>query len=550
MPERSVVSSARVLALCTLFSRVTGFARDVLVNAHFGLTALGDTFWFAFTIPNLLRRLFAEGAIAAVFVPPFSKKLARGEQEAAWRLLARALALQTLSVSIVVALIELVLLGLWLAAPADPSLRHERRLVVTLTAIMQPYTLFVCVTALFASILNCVGSFAPAGIVSAILNVGMIAGLYLGKGLSGNAEVQAMVVAASVVASGLLQVAFLLPAMRANNVPIAREWNTADPDVRLMLASFVPVVAGQGALMFGTFLDNMICWMFRATAARGATGSILGWTFTYPLDEGALATLNIAQRLYQFPLGVAAISLAIAALPKLSRLVAAGDWSSWQRELNAALRLALFIGLLSGALLIGMGDSFLRLLFEHGKVGPEGTRRASVVIAAYGWGMWAFCAQQIVLRGFYSRDDVRTPLYLSLVLVPLNSLISFALIWLPGVREAAFGYASTITSGIGVVAGLLLLQRGLPARLMNSAVLTALLRMLVAAVAAGIVAFSLKAPILRVAREHGLNELAARGLETGVPILAGCVVYLGCGALLRLREPAMVLARRSAKQVE
>jgi putative peptidoglycan lipid II flippase len=549
--DRSVVSSAVVLGVCTLLSRVTGFVRDMLVNSHFGLTSVADSFWFAFTIPNLLRRLFAEGAIAAVFVPPFTKKLARSQKAEAWRLLARTLALQTLALSVIIALIELALLAIWWFAPGGPEVRAERGLVLLLTAIMQPYTLTVCVTALFASILNCVGSFAPAGIVSAILNVGMIVGLYAAKGLSDHTETQAAIIAASVVVSGVAQILFLVPSLRAKEVSIGWELNTSDPDVRAMLTSFVPVVFGQGALLLGTLLDNVICWGFRSTERTGPIANWFGVTFTLPLDEGALATLNIAQRLYQFPLGVAAISLAIAALPKLSRLLAHSDWDGWSRELRSALRLSLFVGLLSGVLLIVMGDSFFRLLFERGRVGPEGTARAAPVIAAYGWGMWAFCAQQIVLRGFYSRDDVRTPLRMSLLLVPLNSIISFALIWHPAVREAAFGWASTVTSSLGVIFGLIFLRRGAGAGVVNREFAGAAARMLIASIAAAVAVAYVTPMALARGREWLSSETAARVGETLIGISAGVLVYLAAGALLRLPEPGMLvraLLRRRGEQ--
>lgn len=543
--ERSIVSAAWVIGFCTLLSRITGFARDVCLTSTFGLKSVTDAFWFAFAIPNLLRRLFAEGAIAAVFVPPFSKMLERGEHQAAWRLLARTFALQSLALSVVIALIELGILAAWWHGRSDPAYPHsERGLILALTAIMQPYTLAVCIVALLSSLLNCVGSFAPAALVSALLNVGMLIAIVgIGPAISSEPRRQAVVVAVSVVVSGGVQIAFLLPFLRSHNVPLKWELNASDPDVRRMLASFVPVVLGQGALMLGTFVDFMIAMAFRATPQSGSTGALFGYAFRYPLDEGAIATLNVAQRLYQFPLGVAAISLGIAALPKLSRLLANQDWSAWAREMRSALRLALFIGLLSGVLLVCMGDSFFRLLFQHGKVDAAGTSRATPVIMAYGLGMWAFCAQQIVLRGFYSGDDVRTPLRMSLVLVPLNTLISLALIWQPGIREAAFGIASTVTSSLGVFVGLYLLHRKAGKPLVDATTWSALLRMLAAGMFAGLAVRAATPILLGAARTHGTAEIVARLIETTGGITVGAGVYLGVAWLLRLPEVGLLLRR-------
>ncbi|MDX2199996.1 MAG: murein biosynthesis integral membrane protein MurJ [Phycisphaerae bacterium] len=568
--ERSFVSAAIVGGLCTLLSRITGFARDVLLTTTFGLQSITDAFWFAFTVPNLLRRLFAEGAIAAVFVPPFSRLLAKDDLAGAERLLARATALQTVSLTIIVLLIELLIWAIAVfGAPAAPpgatsqnaaTLLNERGLMLTLTAIMQPYTIAVCVVALLASILNCLGSFAPAALTSAILNVVMLVALLIGRALQWPTAQQAIAVAISVVIAGVVQFVFLLFFLSGRRVRLGWEWNTTDPEVRGLLATFVPVVFGQGALMLGTFIDNLICWAFRGSAASGSTGTLFGWTFRYPLDEGAIATLNIAQRLYQFPLGVAAIALGTAALPMLSRLIATEDWAGWNRQMRLALRLALYVGLLAGTLLVAMPASFVRLLFEYGRVGPEGTARAAPVLAAYGWGMWAFCVQHIVLRGFYSRGDTTTPLRLSAFLVPLNVAISFVLIWHPAIREAAFGWSTAITSTLSVFVGLWLLNRPRAANalrgeadgaLVDGALLSATVRMFAISVASAWLLMWLAPWLLRTGRGLGIGEVGARALETFGGITIGTLVFLIVGAIVRLPEPRMVIAtalrqRRSA----
>lgn len=535
-----MVSSAKLIAGCTLTSRVTGMIRDMLLVHSFGAAWVLDAFFFGFKIPNLFRRLFGEGILAAVFVPTFTRTLETDGRQSAWQLLARTLALLTVTILVVMLAIELVVLAIWLLNP------QADRLILGLTALMLPFMLTVCVVALFSSILNCVGSFVPAALAPVVLNLVMIAGIvWLGPAIGGgDPERQTFGVAISVLAAGVLQLALLVPVLRGRGVTLGWSWQPSDPRVREMSRKTFPVLFGQGVLLVGTILDACVCALLTHVEGESAGATVLGLSFAYPLDEGALSAVEIAQRLYQFPLGVLGISLAVAALPTFSRLAARGDWPGWASEVVRSLRLAVFVGLLTGGLMIVLAEPIVRLLFEYREFDRDATARVARVLTFYGFGMWAFCVWHIILRSFYSMGDVRTPVKISCVFVPVNLALSLVLIWFENVREAAFAISTATTSTCAVLVGLVLLQRKAGTHLAERGALWAAVKMLgAAAVSALVVAW------LRQLWTPGLSQavdqlVLRRAVDTFGALGVGCGLFLGLGVLLGLPEASLVLRYR------
>lgn len=550
-----VVSAAKRIALCTLASRVTGMLRDMLLVQMLGLTWVADAFNYGFQIPNLFRRLFGEGALAAVFVPRFTRTLETGGRDAAWALLARTRGLLILTVVGVIVVIEGVLLAVWLSTPADdPRRAYDVYLLLALTAVMLPFMLTVCVLALLGSILNCVGSFVPAALAPLVLNLGMIAAiLWAAPAVGGGPDVQVLAVALSVPLAGGLQLLMLAPVLRRHNVRVGAELRPRDPQVRQMIAMMGPVAIGQGALLLSTFLDVQLCTLLTQTDPASPSGRLFGVSFDYPLQAGALTAVSVAQRLQQFPLGVLVISLATAALPALSRAAARGEWDGWAGQIRQTLRLAVFEGLLAGAMMVVLAAPIVRLLFEYGRFDAQDTQRAAWVLGWYGVGMWAFCAQHIVLRGFYSLGDVRTPVLLSCVLLPVNFLLSLLLVWFEPIREAAFAISSVATCSVSVAAGVVLLSRrlahgaqaaGAPRgeRLIDGATAVALLKMLMLAAASAAVVLACRAPLSAGAESLSASVIAARLVETLGGLGLGTLVFLALAWMLRMPEVGVLFS--------
>jgi putative peptidoglycan lipid II flippase len=543
--SRSVVSSAKLIAVCTLLSRVTGLIRDILIAQAFGLGWVQDAFNYAFQLPNLFRRLFGEGAMAPVFVPVFTQTLERDGREAAWRMLARTIALMSVAIAVVIALVALIIVAVWLAAPVDPSRREARELLLKLTLIMLPFMWSICILALLSSVLNCVGSFVPAALAPIVLNAAMIVVLgWLAPRLyPGDLVSQVALASWSVVAAGVIQLVLVYPALRRRQVGLGFRLDWGDPAVRRMMTLLGPVALGQGVLAFGVFLDAQVCTLLTHVHGTPETANWFGLAFRYPLEEGALSAITCAQRLYQFPLGVLVISLATAALPAFSRHAANQRWTQWGADVRQTFRLSVFEGLLAGAMMVVLATPIVRLLFERGQFDAADTHRAAHVLSCYGFGLWAFCAQHIVSRAFYSLGDVRTPLALSAAALPLNVLLNVVLVWFEPIGEAAFAISSVITQSLTVVAGIALLERRLAIRVFTRDVIMALARMLAAAFVTG----ALVAAIIPWWGDvtAGLpTALLRRSAETLPPLLVGSLLFLLVGRAIGLSEPRLLIPRR------
>lgn len=548
---RTLLSSAKWIALCTAISRVTGLLRDMLLAHAFGQSRIADAFNFGFLIPNIFRRLFGEGALTAVFVPTFTKTLESEGRPSAWQLLSRTATLLTLVLTGLTVLIELLLLALWFAPWGDAA---GRALPIGLTAMMLPFMISICLLALLTALLNCLNNFIPGALASIVLNVVMIAGIvWLGPAVGGNLpEKQVFGVALSVLIAGVLQLLFIWPAVRRERVELRWDRGGPDPRVRDMISRMLPVLLGQGALMLSTYLDAQMCMLLMPPRNATNGASFLGTGLAFPLEPGALTAVSNAQRLYQFPLGVLVISLATAALPAFSRMAARGDWKPWTEQVRSLLRLAIFEGLLAGAMMLAAAEPIVRLLFEYGQFDAHATARAARVLGAYGFGMAAFCATHIMLRAFYSLDDVRTPLRISYITLPLNLAISIALVWLPSVRESAFAISSAITSLLTVALGLYFLSRKTPEPLLNVAVGRGLLGMLFVACTAGFTVYFARFLWLGYLHQLPGPSWIQRLLDTGCSLGLGGGIYLTGAAFLGMPEPGMLLSRsrRSTQSVE
>jgi putative peptidoglycan lipid II flippase len=544
--HKPFLSSAVLIAVCTLGSRITGLARDMLLVQAFGLSWVQDAFQYAFQIPNLFRRLFGEGALAAVFVPGFTRTIENQGREAAWKMLARILAVLSVTLIVVVLLIEVIVLVLYLRTDAG-DLGDTRRLLLSLTALMLPFMLAICVLALLASVLNTVGSFVAPALMPIVLNVAMIAGIiFLAPAFSPRAEEQIYAVALSVLVAGFLQWLLLWPVLRQRGVQLGWEWKHSDPQVKAVLILMGPVLLGQGVLALGTFLDSQLCTLLTHVKGTPEQANWFGLlSFTYPLQEGALSAVTVASRLYQFPLGVLTISIATAALPALSRHAARESWSDWHADLQRALRTAIFVGIWTGTALVLFPDVLVRLLFEYGRITPEDTARAARVMLGFGLGLMAYSAQHIVVRAFFSIGDVKTPLKISTALLPVNLILSTILLWQPGIREAGFAYSSAITATLAASAGLLLLQRQRGVTILSLQFFSAIGRMLLAALFAGGLTYGFDAWVLSVhvlANEDNLG-IPGRILQATLLLSTLTLAFFAIAWMLRLTEVTSVLHR-------
>ena len=511
---------SRTVSLMTMASRVTGLVREAAMSRLFGMSAFTDAFFFAFQLPNLFRRLFGEGALSAAFLPEYAR-LDRDDPASARALAAMVFGRFAVGMTVIAAA------GIVLLLAVEGLLdREDAELVQELMAVMLPYMPMVCLVALVGAVLQVRGVFAPTAAAPIILNLGMVAGAFAGArlhGVEGPAAFRS--IAWAVLIAGILQVAWSAWALRRAGAWPGGRTEAAAASFRTVLTRFVPTALGLGVLQLNTFVDSLIAsW----PAVVGPT--ILG--FDYPLEAGAQTTLNYAQRLYEFPLGVFGIAIATAIFP---RLAAAKDDEAFGDILRRGIRLTVFIGVGAGTGLMLVAVPLTATTFQGAAFTPDDTERVAAALLAYAPAIWAYSANHVFTRAYYSRGDMRTPLRVSLVMVGMNLALNLALIWTP-LRETGLAWSTALCAVVQcvVLARILRIRHG---QGVDASVLRSALRSMLCA---GVMAAVLWAVDLAVDLGDGWT---ARAIELAILTTTGGLAFLGCGALLRMPEMKWALGR-------
>jgi putative peptidoglycan lipid II flippase len=424
--DRRILPRAAIVSSCTLLSRVLGLARDVLTAGIFGTGAAWDMFVLAFTVPNLLRKLFGEGALNSAFIPVLSQEIADSEQDE--RLLFRA------TLTALASLLGVLTLAGWGICAATLlldaqistfSLGENWRLFFILLAIMIPYMQFICMTALLGAALNTRKHFFAPAVAPALLNICWIATVLICGNRYG---VQAL--AWGVLVGGACQFLLQIPFLIKQGWNLRPLWNLAHPGLRRMAALILPVVFGLGVIQLNVALDRLIAEFCVAGA-------------------GANSALFYGNRLLQFPLGVLGIALATAVFPSLAQHAADKEHASLVATANMSIRTACFIALPCTAVVMALSIPLVRVMFERGEFTTESTARTAAVLFYYGLGLAAFCVIHVLARTFHALQDTRTPVKIAMSMVGLNLALNLMLVW--PMREAGLALASSI-SAVGNVA--------------------------------------------------------------------------------------------------
>jgi putative peptidoglycan lipid II flippase len=432
-------SAAKMVAGITLISRIFGLFRDM------GVTSLGanrstDAYGLAFQIPNLFRRLFGEGALSSAFVPVFTDTAEKSGFEKASRLLANAMALLAVFLTAIMLIVEVgFLVVALLPGPAD------KKLLMTLATIMFPYMVTVCLLALGSAALNCRGHFAFPAAAPIIFNIiGIIAAWWITPLLKGNLSGQLTIVAVSVIAAGIVQLIAVLWLLRKSGFSIRLRLTPIEPGIKPILKLLMPILLGLGFLQISELFQNIISW--NLTAMPDAPDiDIFGWILHRPLTEGVITRVGAARALYQFPMGVLAISLGVAVFPLLTRYAARNDIVNLRDSINRALRLALMEGIASGMGLFILAEPIVKVIYARRNFSPADAAQAAFVLQMYVLGMWSYCSYQILARSFYSMKDTTTPLKVSCALAGVNLIMLVTMVWIPWLGAGAFGLSTSIT---------------------------------------------------------------------------------------------------------
>lgn len=490
----------------TILSRVLGFARDVLIAAVLGTSYVADAFFVAFRIPNMFRRLFAEGAFDSAFIPLFAKRLHADGPDAARRFAGQALSgLVVLHVAVTV-LAEIAMPWLMLLlAPGFSSDPEKFALAVLLARIALPYLAFMSVVALYTGVLNAFGRFAVAAFAPTLLNVVLIAVL-LGFIASGSEDQSAAGVALAwgIAVSGLVQVIVVVPAAAkvAMRVPWQRPQLT--PDMRRLVTLALPGVVAGGMAQITVVISTVIA----------------------TLQDRVVSWLYYADRLFQLPLGVIGVAIGVVLLPTLSHKLRSGDHEAVLASENRALEFALLLTLPSAVALFLAAEPIMRVLFERGAFTAVDTRATASMLAALALGLPAYVMIKVLHPSFFAREDTKTPMIFAGVSMAANIMLSYILFVLIGATGIAI---ATMLSGWINVALLVATLRRRERFKLDQTFRRRCAGILAASAALGVAVFAL-VKILEpwFAPQSGL---IAQGAALIALVATGLLVYLGAAHL-------------------
>jgi len=472
--SRSFTAQAAVMGAITFLSRILGLARESIAARYFGSSPVYAAFTLAFTIPNLFRKLLGEGALSSAFIPLYTQALKRQADRSGAgtdRLPAPGESFEdpavfaAASVNFLCAIltgITLVGEGILFLIVSFLPMSADTLLACRLTMVMLPYVLLVCGTAFLGAILQGHERFAAFTFTAVVSNVCLIIAMITAASSLDLSDETGRTRAVywlsyAVLVAGVMQIAVLLPSLRAVGFRFRIMLHVFTPAVKQMLLMTIPVAAGASVLQIGVVLDKGIAFFM----SEGVDRTHLNWFgqhIALPLAEGATQRLNWAQFMYQFPLGVFAIALATAIFPKLSRDAIDVDRTEFKSTLRRGIEAALLIGLPASAGLILVREPAVKLLFEGGRFTRADTLWVAQSLAIYSAAIWAFSLQQILSRAFYALHDTRTPLMWTVWNLLINLAVEIPLIFTP-LRESGMAFGTLVSFAVQSLAMLWILNR-------------------------------------------------------------------------------------------
>jgi putative peptidoglycan lipid II flippase len=464
-----MLKSSSAMAAATLTSRLLGMVREMVYARFMGDGWVAGAFQFAFTIPNLFRRLLGEGALTAAFIPIFKEKEKTHGEIEMWRAANAVISGLVVAASVVV---ELVMLGLSLVLAAH-QFDVQTELMLRLLRVMFPYMLLVCVAAAFMGMLNARGHFFIPAMGATMLNIVMIASVVwlaprLGLEYPNGERLphQIFALAIGVLAAGVAQAAFQMPTLWRDGFRYRWVSPWRDETVRRVIYKMIPGTIGVAAFQINVTLVLAIAF----------------W-----VNPQIVASFNYAVRLMELPQGMFGISLATYLLPTLAGLAAEKNYTEFRATLRHGLGTLFFLNLIAAILLVVLAEPIVRLIFEHGKFNDASTARAAFALMCLAPGLVAFSTVNILARAFYALGDTQTPMKVSIACLVVNLILAVLLV-MP-LRQGGLGLANTFTSICNVCLLFYLLRRKLTGLEMEPLRAT-LLPLAVAGALAGVIAWT------------------------------------------------------------
>ena len=399
------------VGLWTMASRVMGFVRDILFAAYLGAGPAAEAFVIAFSLPNMFRRFFAEGAFNTAFVPMFSKKIESGDGATEFARDAMSGLAGVVIVLTLVAQLAMPWLVLAMASGFSGDTRFD--LAVDYGRIAFPYILFISLAAMLSGVLNALGKFAAAAAAPTILNI-ILSGAMVWAHQTGGDVARALVWA--VPFAGVAQLAIVWRAAAKAGFPLTPRLPRMTPELKRLSIIAAPAALAGGVVQINLLVGRQVASFF----------------------DGAIQYLNLADRLYQLPLGVVAIAIGVVLLPELSRRLQAGDDEAGRDSLNRAAEFALLLTVPAAVALLVIPDALISVLFQRGAFTADDAKATASAVAVYGLGLPAFVLQKVLQPVYFAREDTRRPFRFALAGMAVNAVLAVGLAPLIGFVAAAW----------------------------------------------------------------------------------------------------------------
>ena len=454
----------------TLLSRILGLVRDILWAKFLGASAINDALLTATKLPNLFRRMFAEGAFNAAFVPMYARRLEGEGEDVAANFAGEAMAALTMLVALIVIALQLTmpwslnLIGGGLDKVAGPNGLVPYDLAVLYARITMPYLLLMSLAALFSGMMNTRNYFALAAFVPTLLNVVWITALLWPGAANLPAETLALYLAVLMTLSGFLQAGFLVYGLKRSNIRLPLKWPRLTPNVKRLGQLGVPGLIAAGITHINLMVSHTIA------------------TF----QTGAASWLYYADRLYQLPLGMIGIAMGVALLPSLSRSLRAGDEDGAMLTLNRATEIAAFLTVPAAVALFIIPELLISTLFERGRFLSSDSLQAAKALRMFALGLPAFVLIKVLAPTFFARENTRTPMFFASISAVVNLVLGAGLFFTVGFYGLAL---ATSVAAWGNVACLAYVQRKQGHFVMDSRLLSRLPRIAIAAALMGAALF-------------------------------------------------------------
>lgn len=515
---QKLARSAGSVGVAVFLSRILGVVREQVFAWLFGAGMAADAFVVAFRIPNLLRDLFAEGALSSAFVTVFTDYEKNRSADDLKRLVNNVFTVMGVVVSLVV-IIEMVFSRqlVQLMAPDFEQIAGKIELTTLLTLIMAPFLLFVSQAAIVMGILNTKGMFFIPAFSSACFNIGSIV---VGAGLAlilPHFGINAIIgMAIGTLAGGIMQFLIQVPLLKKQGFHIQPLFNLKEPGLKRILRLMVPAIIGLSATQINIFVNT---------------------NFASQCAEGSVAWLNYAFRFMLFPIGLFGVAMSVASMPSISRMAASKDTERLKELLHSSLILCLGMAIPASVGLFLLAEPIIRLIYEHGRFTLHDTLMTAQALELYALGLTAYAGVKVIAPVFYALNDTKWPVAGSFLAVILNIL--FILLTLRHLEHRAIALATSMSA----MANLMLLMGILHKKIGGfqwKKLLMAAIKMGTASIGMGAIVWFLQT----IWQGHGFW---GQGIGLMISVILGALFYIGAIYTLNIPELKAVIEAMGRK---